>query len=196
MRSRGQGGELDVLTPVDIDVVIGQVVRGNRDAFRLFVREFGLPLRCFVASQVHHPNDVDDIAQEVFLAAYRHLGDFRPGDDFGAWLRGIARNKLHDYFRGSARRNKAMARFREEVVRVVQDDLERNASGDTPESIEALLRCIARLPEKLRRVVRAGLEGDKPTALAEELLTTVGAVYNLHYRANQLLRECVQKELG
>ena len=59
-----------------------------------------------------------------------------------------------------------------------------------------MLRCINRLPEKLRRVVRAGLEGDKPSALAEELVTTVGAVYNLHYRANQLLRTCVQKELG
>ena len=32
--------------------------------------------------------------------------------------------------------------------------------------------------------------------LAEELSTTVGAVYNLHYRANQLLRECLQKEFA
>jgi RNA polymerase sigma-70 factor, ECF subfamily len=184
-----------VLSAAEIEVVQEQVGRGNRDAFRLVVRAFSLPVRCYIASQVHHPNDVDDITQEVFLAAYRHLDGFRRGDDFGAWLRGIARNKLHDYFRSSARRNKALGRFREEVARVIQDDLEQAAARDSSESIEALLRCIARLPEKLRRVVRAGLDGDKPADLAEEFVTTVAAIYNLHYRANQLLRECVRKEL-
>jgi len=55
---------------------------------------------------------------------------------------------------------------------------------------------VRQLPEKLRRVVRAGLSGDKPAALAEELATSVGAIYNLHYRANQLLRKCVEKGMG
>jgi RNA polymerase sigma-70 factor, ECF subfamily len=185
-----------MLTHAEVDNVVEQVGRGNRDGFRLVVRAFSLPLRCYIASQVHHPNDVDDITQEVFLAAYRQLGTFRRGDDFGAWLRGIARNKLHDYFRSSVRRNKALERFRAEVASVVQSDLEEAAAGDTSESIEALLRCIARLPDRLRRVVRAGLDGDKPADLAEELVTSIGAIYNLHYRANQLLRDCVQKELG
>jgi RNA polymerase sigma-70 factor, ECF subfamily len=185
-----------MLTHAEIDIIIDQVERGNRDGFRLVVRAFSLPLRCYIASHVHHANDVDDISQEVFLAAYRQLGTFRRGDDFGAWLRGIARNKLHDYFRSSVRRNKALERFREEVAAVVRRDLEEATAGDTSESIEALLRCIARLPEKLRRVVRAGLEGDRPAELAAELVTSIGAIYNLHYRANQLLRDCVQKELG
>ncbi len=190
------GGKPAVLTRAEIDIVLEQIARGNRDAFRLIVRAFSLPLRCYVASQIHHPNDVEDITQEVFLAAYRQLGTFRREDDFGAWLRGIARNKLHDHFRTSSRRDKALGRFREEVARVVQQDLERATSRDDSESIEVLLRCIARLPEKLRRVVRAGLDGDKPSDLAEEFVTTLGAIYNMHYRANRLLRDCVQKELG
>jgi RNA polymerase sigma-70 factor (ECF subfamily) len=185
-----------VLTRTEIDAVLDQILGGSRDAFRLIVRAYSLALRCYIASQVHHPNDVDDIAQEVFLAAFRQLESFRRGDDFGAWLRGIARNKLHDYFRSSVRRNKALERFREEVARIVQEDLDKAAAADNSESIEALLRCIARLPEKLRRVVRGGLDGDKPADLAEEFVTSVGAIYNLHYRANQLLRDCVQKELA
>jgi RNA polymerase sigma-70 factor (ECF subfamily) len=52
------------------------------------------------------------------------------------------------------------------------------------------------LPIRLRRVVRAGLDGTKPALLAQALSTTVGAIYNLHYRANQLLRDCVRKELA
>src|SRR5262249_14623200 len=112
------------------------------------------------------------------------------------WLRGIARHKLYDHLRRSARRSRALAAFREEVARVVETDLERAVAADRSETIEALLRCIAQLPEKWRRVVRAGLDRDKPAARAEALTTSVGAVYNLHYRANQLLRECLQKELA
>jgi RNA polymerase sigma-70 factor, ECF subfamily len=179
----------------EVEAVLDQVGRGNRDAFRLVVRAYGLPLRGYLASQVHHPGDVDDLAQEVFLAAYRRLATFRRGDDFGAWLRGIARHKLQDHFRSTGRRDRAVERFRAEVARVVEGDLDRAAADDTAESVEALLRCIARLPEKLRRVVRAGLDGHKPADLADELVTTVGAVYNLHYRANQRLRDCVRKEL-
>jgi RNA polymerase sigma-70 factor (ECF subfamily) len=89
-----------------------------------------------------------------------------------------------------------MERFRDEVARVLEDDLERAMSADDSERIEVLLHCVALLPDRLRQVVRAGLDGDKPADLAVELQTTVGAIYRLHYRANQLLRECMRKEMG
>ncbi len=124
----------------EVEVVLDQVSRGNRDAFRLVIRLDGLPLRGYIASQIHHPNDVDDMVQEVFLAAYWQLPTFRRGDDFGAWLRGIARNKLLDHFRSTSRRDRALGRFRAEVGRIVRDDLDHAATDDTAESIEALLR--------------------------------------------------------
>jgi RNA polymerase sigma-70 factor (ECF subfamily) len=132
----------------------------------------------------------------VFLAALAGLPTFRRGDDFGAWLRGIARNKVLLYFRSRARRSQALRRFRDEVTALIEGDLERAASSDRAEMIEQLLRCIAELPEQLRRVVRAGLNGDKPAEVARALGTTVGVIYNLHYRANQVLRECLQREVG
>jgi RNA polymerase sigma-70 factor (ECF subfamily) len=109
-------------------------------------------------------------------------------------LRGIARHKLLTYFRSATRRNHALHRFREEVARLVERDLERIAAAERTERMERLLRCIAQLPDRLRRVVRAGLSGHRSAELAKELSTTVGAVYTLHYRANQLLRECLQQE--
>ena len=93
----------------------------------------------------------------------------------------------------SSRRSQALQRFRDEVTELIRDDLECAAASDRADLIEQLLRCIAKLPERLRRVVRAGLDGDKPAEIAKELSTTVGVVYNLHCRANQLLRECLQQ---
>src|SRR4051812_39313768 len=109
----------------DIRAALDDVERGRTEAFGRIVREFALPLRSYLASQVHHLDDVDDLAQDVFLAALESLPRFRRGDDFGAWLRGIARNKLLVYYRSTARRTQAMQRFTEEVARLVEGDLER-----------------------------------------------------------------------
>jgi RNA polymerase sigma-70 factor (ECF subfamily) len=179
----------------EVDAILDEVARGRTEAFGRVVREYALPLRSYLASQVHRLDDVDDLAQEVFLAALESLPTFRRGDDFGAWLRGIARNKLLVYFRTQSRRSRALQRFRDEVMALIAGDLEGAAVNDRAETIERLLRCVAQLPERLRRVVRAGLDGDKPAELAAALSTTVGVIYNLHHRANQLLRECLQREV-
>lgn len=180
----------------DVEAILDEVARGQTEAFGHIVRTYALPLRSYLASQVHRLDDVDDLAQEVFLAALEGLPTFRRGDDFGAWLRGIARNKLLLYFRTQSRRSRALQRFREAVTALIEGDLERAAAADRAETIELLLHCIGQLPERLRRVVRAGLDGDKPADLAKALSTTVGVVYNLHYRANQLLRACLQRGVG
>jgi RNA polymerase sigma-70 factor (ECF subfamily) len=180
----------------EVEAILDEVARGRTDAFGRIVRQFALPLRSYLASQVHHLDDVDDLAQEVFLAALKSLATFRRSDDFGAWLRGIARNKLLVYFRTQARRSQALQRFRDEVMAIIADDLEGAVAHDRTAIIERLLRCIAELPERLRRVVRAGLDGHKAAETAQALSTTVGVVYNLHYRANQLLRACLQRGAG
>src|SRR3989440_9487624 len=148
--------------PSEIAAALDEVARGHTDAFARVVRAYGLPLRSYLASQVHHLDDVDDLAQEVFLAALKGLAGYRRGDDFGAWLRGIARNKLLNYFRSTSRRTRAMQRFHETVARVIEGDLERASAADRSEAIERLLACIAQLPDRLRRVVRAGLNGAQP----------------------------------
>jgi RNA polymerase sigma-70 factor, ECF subfamily len=76
----------------DIEAALDQIERGDRDAFQQIVRAFSLPLRSYIAARVYHLDAVDDLTQEVFIAAYGSLPAFHRGDDFGAWLRGIARN--------------------------------------------------------------------------------------------------------
>ena len=180
----------------EFDAVIDDVLRGDRDAFRKILQAHGLPLRSYIAMHVHALDDIDDLAQEAFFVAYSNLREFRRGDDFGAWLRGIARNKIYHHLRNSSRRNRTLDRFREEVARSVEGRLERAVASDESSVIEVLLHCIGQLPERLRRVVRAGLDGGKPADLAGEMMTTVGAVYRLHFRANRKLRDCMRKELG
>src|SRR5262245_65503786 len=121
---------------IDVDGILNEVARGRAEAFGGIVRNYALPLRSYLACQVHHLDDVDDLAQEVFLAALESLPTYRRGDDFGAWLRGIARNKLLVYFRTQSRRSRALQRFRDEVTALIADDLEGAAANDRAETIE------------------------------------------------------------
>ena len=100
----------------DIEAVLDEVARGRTEAFARIVHEYALPLRSYLASQVNHLDDVDDLAQEIFLAALGSLASFHRGDDFGAWLRGIARNKLLVYFRSRSRRSQALRQTSDRVM--------------------------------------------------------------------------------
>jgi RNA polymerase sigma-70 factor, ECF subfamily len=180
--------------PHDIATLLDRIEQGESDLFLNVVRRYELPLRSYLAGQLYNTGEVDDLAQEVFVTAYRDLHSFRRGEDFGAWLRGIARHRLLTHFRSQHRRATATERFQEEVARIAEQELDASADRDAAGRIERLLHCISRLPEKLRRIVHAGLDGTRPAALADDLRTTVPAIYQLHYRANQLLRECMNKE--
>lgn len=185
-----------MLSSQQLDSVLNAVLRGRSDDFIEVVRAYGPGLRVFLGTRLFHVADIDDLAQETFITAYRKLNTFRRGEDFGAWLRGIARNKLLQFFEKNRRRSEKMSSFREEAAEV----LERGAADGAAlvhhegERLQAMLKCITRLPERIRHVVRAQLDGRKATALAEEMNTSPGAVYQLQYRGLQMLRDCVQKE--
>lgn len=185
-----------MLDPSQLNATLDAALSANPDAFLAVVRAHGPSLRAFLSSQMFHLDDVDDIAQETFIAAYRSLNSFRRGEDFGAWLRGIARNKLLRYFEQTSRRSAQMETFRREAAALLDGELEEAAATTGSEQLQAMLRCIAKLPERMRHVVRSLLDGGKSTALAEELETTTGAIYQLQYRALGMLRECITKEVA
>lgn len=179
----------------DFNPLLDRIEAGATDLFLQVVRLHELPLRTYLATQVYVQADVEDLAQEVFIAAYRDLHRFQRDGDFGAWLRGIARNRLLTYFRSQKRRSTSTERFRREVARLAEEDLELAMNRADEDRIDRILHCISKLPDKLKRVVRSGLEGARPASLAEEFRTSIPAIYQLHYRANQLLRDCMNQPL-
>jgi RNA polymerase sigma-70 factor (ECF subfamily) len=77
----------------DLDV-IGSVRGGNREAFRLLVERYQGPVCCLIRNLIPNAHDGEDLAQEVFLAAYQHLASYDPRQGaFSTWLLTIARNR-------------------------------------------------------------------------------------------------------
>ncbi len=185
-----------MLDPQQLETTLDHVLRGQPDAFLAIVRAYGPGLRAYLSSQLFHMDDVDDLAQETLIAAYRSLNTFRRSEDFGAWLRGIARNKLLRFFEQTHRRVNHLENFRRQAAELLHDDLEHAAASTKAEQLQAMLSCIAKLPDRIRHVVRSLLDGGKAPALAEELRTSPGAIYQLQYRALGMLRECITQELA
>ena len=178
--------------PFQIDVILAAIQRGERDQYRLILREYGLLVRGYLAARLHHQEDVEDLAQEVFLIAFDRLDTFEPGH-FGAWLIGIARNQLRHHWRSGSRRADAIERFREEVSQQVESEIETATAAYTPDEIDRLLHCISLLPDRLRRIVRAGLDGTRTPALAAELGMNLNALYQARFRAHAMLRKCMKQ---
>ena len=175
----------------DPQPIIAAILRGETDLFRLLVREYGLFVRGFLAARLHHLEDVDDVAQEVFLVAFDRLGTCNPAH-FRQWLVGIAKNELKQHWRKQSRRAAAMERFREELATVVEVEVDASFRLLRAEHIERLLDCIGRLPERLRRIVRAGLDGGRADELANELGMNRNAIYQARFRGFAALRKCME----
>ena len=72
---------------------------GNRSDFDDLVRGFEGPVRRLVISRVRDPQAIEEIVQEVWWRAFRHLPSLEDAGRFEAWLARIARRCVADHFR-------------------------------------------------------------------------------------------------
>ena len=90
----------------DADLIARVLSREDHNAFGELVCRYQSPVRGFLARMARRDSHLaDDLAQETFLKAWRHLHSFSGNGKFSTWLFGIAFNE----FRGAARRRKELA---------------------------------------------------------------------------------------
>jgi RNA polymerase sigma-70 factor (ECF subfamily) len=79
---------------MDEQEVIQRVLEGDTESFRLFVERYAGAVTRMIRNVTDDSHTCEDLAQEVFLAAYTRLGTFDPARSrFSTWLFTIARNK-------------------------------------------------------------------------------------------------------
>ena len=123
-------------------------------------------LRAFIRSLIFNPSDVDDVLQDTAVVAIEKADRFDPQQgEVGAWVMGIARNRVLKYL-DKAKRQKL--RFSGELV-----DLIANAAIKAPESsdtLDALETCLGALDRNKRELlIRRHLPGMTSTKLASEI---------------------------
>ncbi|MBS0189569.1 MAG: sigma-70 family RNA polymerase sigma factor [Planctomycetes bacterium] len=133
---------------------------------------------------------IDDLFQEVLMVAWRRMNDFDRARDFGAWLRGIARNLAMDHGR---RRGARLAVERREVLDLL--DARFDAVGARfSERTDGIVRCIAELPGPMREVVEMTYaRGMMLKQISEALQVAEETVKKRIQRARSALAECMRR---
>ena len=167
---------------VDIVSLVAAAREGDRGAFgRLYERYSGM-VHGILLGRVPVP-EVEDLVQDVFVAAMRQVHTLRDVKCFGGWLAAVARNRANDYHRRSI-----------EVVGFAEDapnqSAEKRRGGGLADDGAAILGVIRGLPEAYRETLILRLvEGLTGPEIAERTGLTAGSVrVNLH-RGMQMLRE-------
>jgi len=85
---------METIMASDDTEVIRQILRGDKESFRQLVERYEKPVFRVIKNIAGDKESCEDIAQDVFLSAYKKLGTFDPAiSKFSTWLFTIARNK-------------------------------------------------------------------------------------------------------
>ncbi len=82
--------------------LIRRAQAGDREAFCQLAQRYGRRIYTLALHYCRHPQDAEDIAQEVWLSAYKAVGSFRGEASFYTWLRQITINAFFKHQRTSA----------------------------------------------------------------------------------------------
>lgn len=178
--------------------IVERVQRGDKRAFDLLVTKYQRKIFRLLSRLIRDPGEIEDVAQEAFIKAYRALPNFRGDSAFYTWLYRIAINTAKNHLVAQGRRAPTSTEAEVEEAENFED-----ADGlrdvNTPDAMlmsrqvgDAVNRAIDRLPEDLRTaIVLRELEGLSYEEIAESMNCPIGTVRSRIFRA----REAIANEL-
>lgn len=120
---------------------IKRAQRGEHEAFGLLVERYQRRIFAQVFRVIRRPDEVEDMAQEVFLKAFRAIRSYDFRSPFGAWLSRVAINHCFDYLRKErASRVTYHWQMGEESLRRIEAQTENPEGGGLDPEQQATVR--------------------------------------------------------
>jgi RNA polymerase sigma-70 factor (ECF subfamily) len=196
-----QGGVRRLTASVTDSQLVKRVQKGDRNAFDLLVIKYQQKIFSLISRYVHDADEVQDVAQEAFIKAYRALPGFRGDSAFYTWLYRIAINTAKNHLVSRSRRPPGSD--------VEVDDAQYMDAGDAlrdHESPEAALfgdelratvnDALVALPDDLRTAVTLReFDGLSYEEIAEIMECPVGTVRSRIFRAREAIDKCVRQQM-
>ncbi len=180
------------------DELIREAQRGQRESFDQLVRRYDGAVLRLALHMLGNEQDAQDVHQEAFLKAYRHLSNFRFECSFYTWLYRIVTNLCLDALRRRKSRREDPATMVDsggETVDLLSkiSDIRSGANPDQELHRKVLSERIAAALDKLTPRERTVFElkhyqGLKLRAIGEMLQTTEETAKNTLFRATRKLR--------
>ena len=177
--------------------LVGRVQRGDRPAADRLVRDHDSWLRSVIYGVTGRLDQVDDVAQQVWMQVWQHLPTLKDPQRLRSWLCTIARRTAIDA--GIARRRRESRTGSLEQMSGSGDIAQAASGGWTTdgELHATLLRAVESLPALYREpFVLRHLEGWSYAEIGEVLELGVETVETRLVRARRLLREMLSGKVN
>ena len=200
-RERNMSKQLDQASSPD-EAIIEAVRSGNVDAFEELVEKY--EGRVFMIVRAHVPSSAaDDVAQDVFVRAYRALASFAGKSPFEHWLAGIATRTCFDYWRKQYRipeypASSVTPEQKEWMEQILATESRRRYDELTKreEAVELLQTAMRSLTAAERSVLTlVHIEGHSVREAANRLGFSVVNIKVRLYRARRKLRQAMENLL-
>jgi RNA polymerase sigma-70 factor (ECF subfamily) len=175
----------------------------DETAFDLLVHHYGDRIHNYIRRMVYHPQDAEDLTQEVFVRAYTGMQQFDGRSQLSTWLFRIATNLCIDYHRQKKRRPEPVSLTLDgeshEGEQFEIADHHTNALDYllTQELQHVVEEAITNLSPKLKTVLLLyDMEGLPYEEISRVLSLPIGTVKSRLFLARNQIRQRVETYLG
>ncbi|HRF13550.1 MAG: RNA polymerase sigma factor RpoE [Candidatus Accumulibacter phosphatis] len=169
---------------------------GDKHAFEVLVAKYQRKMARLLSRFIRDQAEIEDVAQEAFIKAYRALPLFRGDSAFYTWLYRIAINTAKNYLVAQGRRAPTSTEFDAEEAEGFEDATQLR-DINTPESLlqskqtgATINAAMAALPEELRSaILLREIEGLSYEEIAEAMSCPIGTVRSRIFRAREAVAE-------
>jgi RNA polymerase sigma-70 factor (ECF subfamily) len=179
----------------DIDQqLVERAQGGDKQAFGLLVSKYQRKLGRLLSRFIRDPGEVEDVAQEAFIKAYRALPSFRGDSAFYTWLYRIGINTAKNYLVAMGRRAPTTTEFDADEAESFEDG-DQLRDINTPESVLAskeitatVQKAMEDLPDELRTAIELReIEGLSYEEIASIMNCPIGTVRSRIFRAREAI---------
>ena len=176
--------------------LVERAQRGDKHAFGLLVSKYQRKLSRLLSRFVKDQAEVEDVAQEAFVKAYRALPSFRGDSAFYTWLYRIGINTAKNYLVAMGRRAPTVTEFNAQEAEEF-DGGNQLRDINTPESLlmtkqiaNTVNEAMKELPEELRAAIQLReIEGLSYEEIAAAMDCPIGTVRSRIFRAREAIAE-------
>ncbi len=177
---------------------IKRIKNGDIEAFEDIVALYETKVCGIIYQIVRNQNEVEDIAQEVFIKVFKNINKFEEKSSLYTWIYRITVNMCID----TIKKRKSVVYIDEkletgdgEIERQFESDQKTDEIYEKKELKDIINKCIEELPEKQRMmIILRDIKGFSYEEISSFTKTNIGTVKSQINRARLKLKELLEKK--